>query len=107
LEGFIGLGILFVCLIATLIVVAAKYGRNRVKLEEEEVNNKAEQGKSQISNLLEKREFKTKKSAISYTATIHRLYHKKLPTGRVVGEGIRSSCEFCEELLFIINDHFD
>jgi len=69
--------------------------------------DKSEQGKENLKSLLSRGEFKTKKSAISYTATIHRLYHLVGSTRINATGGIRSGCNFCTELIVLINTHFE
>ena|SRR5947199_2355645 len=90
--------ILLVLIISVVAICVEKWNRNKV-LE------KAEEGKSMMKRLLEKGEFRTEKTAISYTATIHRTSHI-VYRPRPRGTGIRASCPFCEELLILIEDHF-
>jgi hypothetical protein len=96
--------IIFVVIIMVILVVMACVNGLRLKRKIEE---KANEGKEKLISLLNKGEFKTEKSAISYTATFHRLYHKASQLPRPREAGIRSSCHFCEELLDTIAIHFD
>ena len=102
------MGVFFVLILVIVFIVGASiWAKNKEEEIEEEIQNKAKQGKNKLKSLLLKDNFKTEKTAISYTATIHRLYHKSPQSPRPREAGIRSSCYFCEELLEIITTHFN
>jgi hypothetical protein len=70
------------------------------------VCDKAISGIKQFKSSLFKNEFKTLKSAVGYTSTIHRLWHIQEMPYRNRNSGIRSKCNFCQELVYIANKHF-
>lgn len=83
-----------------LILMAAVWVRRKAKEVENEIIEKAKQGEVKFNDLLARGEFKTEKTAISYTASIHRLYHKAPQESRPKETGIRSYCSSSQKRLW-------